>query len=265
MMNHYHLITLINNVSGREDLVAEHGLSIYISGGEKRVLFDTGDTGRFIDNAKTLGVDLNQVDVLVFSHGHYDHVGGSRSFFREFPAPQEVYAGMNFFQKQSNRDSQGRLRYIGNTYHEGWFMDQGIHFYQLDQDKFQLAPGMWLVTNFPQTNDFEPYYPFSEQELALVLETEKGLVAVCGCSHIGVVNICTEIQRRFGTSLYGFIGGTHLKVADEERIQKTSEWFAQSKIQLLGACHCSGEKAGELFGKQLEHYYVNAVGTETCL
>ena len=82
MMNHYHLITLINNVSGREDLVAEHGLSIYISGGEKRVLFDTGDTGRFIDNAKTLGVDLNQVDVLVFSHGHYDHVGGSRRFSR---------------------------------------------------------------------------------------------------------------------------------------------------------------------------------------
>ena len=262
----YAVTTLMNNTSSRDGLSAEHGLSLHIAGNGKTVLFDTGATGGFLENAAKLGIDLGQLDALVFSHGHYDHAGGAKALFARFPAPAQVYAGQNFFARQNTREPDGRLRYIGNTFYEGWFMEHGIPFYTIDRD-YELAPGMRLVTNFhqPPQVDFEPYYPYSEQELALLLDTEKGPVVVCGCAHFGAASICATVMERYQIQLYGFIGGTHLKVADEARIQKTIGWFCASGIQMIGACHCSGEQAGARFKAQLPGYYENGVGTVTVL
>lgn len=67
---------LIDNTTVSPELKAEHGLSILITAGDGyRLLLDTGDTGAFLDNAAALGTDLNGLDALVLSHGHYDHTG----------------------------------------------------------------------------------------------------------------------------------------------------------------------------------------------
>ena len=232
---------LVTNTGAAEGLAVEHGLSVHIAGGGGTILFDTGASGVFLDNAEKLGIDLGRVDTLVFSHGHYDHAGGARAFFRRFPIPTTVLAGKNFSEKQYAREADGRLRYIGNTTDERWFMRKGIPFFLIDSPKYQLAGDMWLCTAFARTNDFEPEYPGAADELALVLRTERGLVAVCGCSHVGAVNLCSALAERFGEPLFGFIGGLHLKSASEERVRRTAEWFAGSGIRLMGACHCSGE------------------------
>ena len=41
------------------------------------VLFDTGCSANgVIENAKKLGVNLNEIELIALSHGHYDHFGG---------------------------------------------------------------------------------------------------------------------------------------------------------------------------------------------
>ena len=70
------LTVLMENTTVREDLTAEHGLSLYIEANGKRILFDTGASATFADNAEKLGIDLSQVDLCILSHGHYDHGGG---------------------------------------------------------------------------------------------------------------------------------------------------------------------------------------------
>ena len=40
------------------------------------MLFDTGQGPALPVNARALGVDLRETDLLVLSHGHYDHTGG---------------------------------------------------------------------------------------------------------------------------------------------------------------------------------------------
>ena len=69
--------------SGPDHLVSEHGLSLLVEREESCCLLDAGTTGRFADNARTLGVDLDRVDAAALSHGHYDHANGFWAFFRE--------------------------------------------------------------------------------------------------------------------------------------------------------------------------------------
>lgn len=66
---------LVDNQAGK-GLIAEHGLSLWIETEDERILFDTGQGGVFANNAQMLGIDLGQTDMLVLSHGHYDHTGG---------------------------------------------------------------------------------------------------------------------------------------------------------------------------------------------
>ena len=71
------ITTLIENQPGQDERLAfEHGLSLFIEFAGKRLLFDTGQTGAFADNAEKLSIDLSQLDAVILSHGHYDHSGG---------------------------------------------------------------------------------------------------------------------------------------------------------------------------------------------
>lgn len=79
-MKHVKIVVLMENTSCREDIICEHGLSIYIESGDAKILFDAGQTGAFAENAAALGVDLAAVDFAVLSHGHYDHGGGLAKF-----------------------------------------------------------------------------------------------------------------------------------------------------------------------------------------
>ena len=69
------LVTLMENTTCREDLCCEHGLSLYLETGDHKILFDAGQSGAFAENAEKLGVNLQNVDFAVLSHGHYDHGG----------------------------------------------------------------------------------------------------------------------------------------------------------------------------------------------
>ena len=71
---------LVENKTDHPDIMAEHGLSIYIEADHQRVLFDAGATDLLLLNAERMGVDLTAVDFAVVSHGHYDHTGGIPGF-----------------------------------------------------------------------------------------------------------------------------------------------------------------------------------------
>ena len=74
---------------------------------EKKILFDTGQSGAFVGNADLLGIDLASVDMVVLSHGHYDHTGGVPKLLPRIRKKCPVYVGKEFFYPKYKRLEDG--------------------------------------------------------------------------------------------------------------------------------------------------------------
>ena len=72
-----------NNTIIDRYLLGEPALSFYLEDGAGRLLFDTGYSDVFMQNAAQLHFDLSQVPLLVFSHGHNDHTRGLLALHRQ--------------------------------------------------------------------------------------------------------------------------------------------------------------------------------------
>ena len=92
------ITTLIENLPDKEGkLQFEHGFSVWIETADKRILFDTGQSGAFTRNAAAMGIDLATADMVVLSHGHYDHTGGVPELLSIRKEKTLFYAGKEFF------------------------------------------------------------------------------------------------------------------------------------------------------------------------
>ena len=101
---------LIENTTN-SDLIAEHGLSIYIEFNNKKILLDAGTTSAFMDNASKMNVNIANVDLCVLSHGHYDHSGGFAKYLDTYN-DKKIYA-MNTAIEEYYSGSGGHIHEIG--------------------------------------------------------------------------------------------------------------------------------------------------------
>jgi 7,8-dihydropterin-6-yl-methyl-4-(beta-D-ribofuranosyl)aminobenzene 5'-phosphate synthase len=63
MSDNVHISVIVDNISLRDDLIAEHGLSLWIEYKDRRLLFDTGQSNAVISNAKKLGIEICQAQM----------------------------------------------------------------------------------------------------------------------------------------------------------------------------------------------------------
>ncbi len=61
----------------------EHGFSMKVEYKGRPLLFDTGQTGIFLDNADKMNIDLTEINDIILSHGHYDHTGGLPFYLKQ--------------------------------------------------------------------------------------------------------------------------------------------------------------------------------------
>lgn len=259
------ITTLIENQPDDTGKLAyEHGLSLYIEFDGKRILFDTGQTGAFADNARKLGVDLSALSAVILSHGHYDHSGGVPRLLPLLTAGTPVYTGKGFFDLKYKRldpalsGSENTLfQYNGNPFPPDIFCAYPVSLTQVDSPFLQLTSRIFLLGSFPRSTSFEQANPrffvssssgFCQDdfpdELALGLLTEKGLVLVSGCAHPGIINMLHAAADRMKAPAYAVIGGTHLVEAGTERLEKTLEAFRDLGLSRIAVSHCTG-RAGE--------------------
>ena len=106
-----------------------------------------------------------------------------------------------------------------------------------------------------------------DDDLAMIIDTDFGLVVILGCAHRGIVNTLQHARKITGKDLiYAAIGGTHLVHASGERIDKTVAALQGIGIQYLGVSHCTGFKASAYLAQVVgDRFFQNNAGTQLSL
>ncbi len=245
---------LVDNYAG-DGLSAEHGLSLWIDAGSRRILLDTGQGGALAPNAEKLGIDLSMADSLVLSHGHYDHTGGVSWAIRNAPEMEVFCHPAAVVPRYGMRE--GESKPLGMTGESLWALEslssRRNHWVQAVR---VLFPGIGLTGYIPRQTDYEntggAFFLDPElrrpdpidDDMALWIHTPEGLIMCVGCCHAGLVNTLNQALFQSGASrLRAVIGGFHLLNADDSRIENTVKALRYLSPELIVPCHCTGSKA----------------------
>ncbi len=229
------LVTLMENTSCREDLGCEHGLSLYLEMGDHKILFDAGQSDAFAVNAEKLGVDLQNVDFAVLSHGHYDHSGGLGKFL-EINGAAPVYVSCWAFEPHYNAagkylgvdlslQQNRRIRSVAKKTE----LAAGITLLRLENAPMDTAGLLVEENGERKPDDFR-------HEQYLLLEEQGKRILISGCSHKGILNIVDAFRPDI------LIGGFHFMKIEEEA--KLSE--AANKLLAYGTVYYTGHCTGQM-------------------
>ena len=274
-------ITVLSTMLADGDELGEWGFAALVEADGRRILFDTGaKTDVVLKNVQTLKLDLGDVPDVILSHWHWDHVGGLMTLRRDAMAKRpaalgRTHVGAGFFDSRVGTPPGVELNQMIRVKSE---YEQTGGSFVVHAKPVELQPGVWLTGPVPRKHP-ERNWSGSTQvktatgvredtiddDMALVINTESGLVIVTGCGHAGVINII-EHARTFvrPTRLHALIGGVHLFRASEQTLTWTAGKLREFGLENFIGAHCTGVETvyrlRQDVGLGRAHSVVGAVG-----
>ena len=250
-------VLMENSPAVNKSLKYEHGLSLFIKTPKNKILFDFGSSDIFLYNAQRMDINLNDLDVVVCSHGHYDHSGGFADFVSKYKI-KKLITGEGFFEPKYRADDS-KFAYIGNPFNKQLLLDNNIEHIEC-KDVYKIDDNCYVFSGFKRTTPYEEASSnfvcgnlnedmkvdnFND-EICLVIKTDNELCLLTACSHPGIVNMVKSVGEYFNSNVTSIYGGIHLVEADDERIKNTIADMKKLGLKKAGFCHCSGNKVKEV-------------------
>jgi 7,8-dihydropterin-6-yl-methyl-4-(beta-D-ribofuranosyl)aminobenzene 5'-phosphate synthase len=200
-----------------------NGFSCLVNSRQKTILFDTGGNGpTLLENMAKMGIDPREIDLIMLSHNHPDHVGGLPGFL-ERNAGETIY-----LPGSSAKQSEERARLAGAKW---------VDVYESREISVNLFSTGILGRQI--------------QEQSLVLKTSNGLVVITGCAHPGLITILQRAKEIGRDEVYLLLGGFHLEGHSASSIESIVQRIRDLGVKKVAPCHCSGDLARGLFR---QHY-----------
>ncbi len=250
------ITVLVENSVARSNLImAEHGLALLVDTGARCILFDTGQSQLLTVNAQNLKIDLDAVDTVILSHGHYDHTGGLSGVLANAAGEVAIYVHPFAMLPKYHKSDNG-VRDIGMPSHCLSLLQDKESKVRMTTTPIEISPGITITGEIPRIHreEEEPQGFFQDFEAlridriqddqALFMQTPAGTVVLLGCAHSGVINTLDYIRQLSGAqTFFAVIGGMHLNSASDERMAWTIESLRRFQIERLYPAHCTGTKA----------------------
>jgi len=255
------LTALIEDTTKKSNLDAEKGLSLHIQRENDNILFDTGITGNFVDNADKLGIDLKDVDVTAISHGHFDHGGGLRRFM-ELNEDSKVYIRTHSDEDHYFKGFAIIKRYIGMD--KTLFSDYSDRINMIDEFK-EISKDVYLLKDiglkYPipagskylyVKKDGQMVHDTFQHEQMMIIKEDDGMIIFSGCSHHGVLNMVDAAIEKFpDIPIKGLFGGFHFigfpffnhMAESRSNVENIGRKLLEYPIEKVYTGHCTGRKA----------------------
>ena len=227
------LITVYDNYQHNSELKIGFGFGCVIKTKDKNILFDTGSESlTLIGNMEKLGIKPEEINIIVLSHIHGDHVGGLFGFL-EKNSNVTVFILDSFPKSFKNEIKQ-----------------MGALIVEVNRE-IEIEKGIYSTGELG----------ILIKEQSLIINTKKGLVIVTGCAHPGIVNIIQRAKELTNKEVYLVIGGFHLSGASDSELKNIIESFRELNVKKVAPCHCSGDRCRELFKQEYKNDFIlNGVG-----
>jgi 7,8-dihydropterin-6-yl-methyl-4-(beta-D-ribofuranosyl)aminobenzene 5'-phosphate synthase len=269
-------------------LLAEHGLSLLVTvfqnGQKHTVLFDTGYTKvGVLHNMEQLGLNIEEIEAIVLSHGHMDHTGSLYNILEKIPGTIPLVLHPGAFQyPRYTRTPDGSKRLFPQTLVKKDLEQKNVEIAE-SKSPITIADDMIMVTGeVERITQFEKgmpnalverdgelvFDPFIDDQAIVVKLNDKGLVVVSGCAHAGIINTLMFAQKTTGEQkIHAVMGGFHLSGPFFEKFHDpTVEALKKIDPDVLMPMHCTGWKAIRRFQKEFpESFVLNSVGSKVLL
>jgi 7,8-dihydropterin-6-yl-methyl-4-(beta-D-ribofuranosyl)aminobenzene 5'-phosphate synthase len=263
---------------------AEHGFSAHVeltkAGHTHRLLFDAGITPQgCAENLARLGLSPRDLEVIVCSHGHFDHTTGLSGLIDVLGrANLPVLIHPEFWARRRLAFPGGEPMEIPTTSRRA-LEGGGFTIVENRQPSFLFERSALVTGEVDRTTPFETGFaihqayrggawqpdPFILDDQALIISVAgKGLVILTGCGHAGIVNICRYARRLTGIDrIYAIVGGFHLSgPLFEPIIGATCDALTDLAPEVIVPSHCTGWKATHALAARLPDAFIhNSVGT----
>ena len=294
---------MISNQTISKSPIAEHGFSALLEISYKhenttntnKFLFDTGvSKDGVVNNSDVLGINLKDIETIILSHGHFDHISGlistlgrlkksveiiahPEAFLRRWLVyPNGNKARMDFLNEEEINQAGGIIIRVDKIS----FLPRNANMHS--KEKTNHTNNRVMITGeIPRVTKFEKGFPlqFKEQDneidlvpdplvsddQALIVNVRnKGLIILTGCGHAGIINTIKFAKKATGIEkVYCVIGGFHLSGQDyEDSIPLTMAELARIDPQYIVPCHCTGWKAtNKIIDTMPEKFIQSSVGS----
>ncbi len=251
------ITVLVDNTTNKRDLKAESGFSLYIEDQSTTILFDTGCSTLFLENAHKLDIDPLQAKYVVLSHGHYDHTWGLKHLHNLHQnmntisnvKPILLAHPLAFNQRMRDNTEMGCDITETDLLHSFTIKKSTIPVWITDQLVFLGKIKRTFSYEGNHTigqiiKDGTPIPDSMEDDTALAYKSNQGLVIITGCSHSGICNIVEQAKQICQDHrILAIIGGFHLRKPPIEQLNGTIDYLQQANVKKLYACHCTDQSS----------------------
>lgn len=202
---------LVDNKAALNGTIAAWGFSAYVDNGKTKVLVDTGPNFRALENnARIIGVNLDEITAIFISHLHSDHCGALEQLISKYELDVPVFVPSKRCWDWNLKF--GKLIYVGKPM-------------RLIDEMYSTGPlGLWL----------------NEQSFVAKIG-DNSSVLVTGCAHPGVVKIIEFVIKTFRFNVFAVVGGMHLMGTSRFKLEKIVEKINSFRVEHICPCHCSGD------------------------